>query len=279
MTIASALARAMNTINSSSASLDAEVLLSFVLKKPKEFFYTYPEKLLTKAQEKKFDQLIKRRIKHEPIAYITGEKEWFGLDFFVNRDVLIPRPETELLAEEAINLVKKRSVTIADIGTGSGCISIVLAKQLPNAKIYATDISAKALTIAKKNNRRHQTDIKFFKGNLLLPLKNKKIDIIVSNLPYGSTKIWKNLSVQQQKGLSYEPKIALYTTNSGLTKYEELFKQVKKYHVKPKTIIIEIDPTQSRLITQIIRRQFPKAKIDIKKDLAKLDRIVIVTIA
>ncbi|MFH1226121.1 MAG: HemK/PrmC family methyltransferase, partial [bacterium] len=124
-----------------SAFLDADILLAFTLKKPKEFLYSYPEKKLTKNQLAKFNQLINRRAKREPVAYLINRKEFYGLDFYVDKNVLIPRPLTETLVEEIIKKVKNKKVVIADIGTGSGCIAITLKKHLPQATIYAIDIS------------------------------------------------------------------------------------------------------------------------------------------
>ena len=276
MTINQALISAIQQIKTQTASLDAEVLLSFVLKKPKEFLFTNPKKNLTLSQEKKFTDLIKRRRQYEPIAYLIGEKEFFGLKFFVTNKVLIPRTETEMLVEEILKIDNNQRLTIADIGTGSGCIAITLAKQLTANKIYAVDVSKPTLKLARKNNHFHKTKVKFHQGNLITPIKNKKVDLIVANLPYGSKKIWKNLSIEQKNSLSYEPKIALYAGHFGLAKYEELFDQIRAYKLTPRFILIEIDPAQTSMIKKIIRQKLPQAKIEIKKDLAKLDRICIV---
>lgn len=232
MTIKQALKQAAQKLAAAgidSSALDADILLSFVLKKPKEFLYTYPEKILTKNQLTRFNQLINRRAKHEPVAYLTQHKEFFGLDFYVDKNVLIPRPLTESLVEQVIKEVGNKKVVIADIGTGSGCIAIALKKHLPQATIYATDISAAALLVAKKNARKHRVKIKFLQGNLLEPLKNKKIDIIVANLPY----LNKN---QIKNELTFEPKIALL----GGKKYiKELLRQAKKLKYQPKKIFLE----------------------------------------
>ena len=213
-----------------SSALDADILLSFVLKKSKEFLYTYPEKKLTKNQLAKFNQLINRRLKREPVAYLINRKEFYGLDFYVDKNVLIPRPLTESLVEQVIKEVGNKKATIADIGTGSGCIAIALKKHLPQATIYATDISPAALKVAKKNAKKHRVKIKFLKGDLLKPflpsrkatrpgrVAFKKIDIIIANLPY----LIKN---QIKNELKYEPKTALL----GGDKYiKELLRQVKK---------------------------------------------------
>jgi release factor glutamine methyltransferase len=202
-----------------SPALNAEILLAFAIKKPKEYLFAYPEKKLKNLEIKNFKKLINRRAHHEPVAYITGHKEFFGLDFVVNKNVLIPRPETELLVEETIKLLKTNQLTpksyIIDIGTGSGAIIVSLAGSLPlpegevrrgweRPKLIAIDTSSRSLKIAKQNaksnlrtnppypplTRGHeiarplllegQNKITFLRGNLIEPLFNQKLEI--SNL-------------------------------------------------------------------------------------------------
>jgi len=215
-----------------TTALDAEVLLSHTLNKPKSFLYTYPEKKLTQAQVRKYKSLISRRAKHEPVAYITGHKEFYGLDFYVNQHTLIPRPETEALVEK---IIKNKDIhSIADIGTGSGCIAIALAKNNPKLNIYAIDISSKALTVARKNAKAHKVkNITFKQGNLLEPIKNIKLDAIVANLPYLSEKVYK----KNYQHLKYEPKQALYAGKDGLDYYKKLLKQINKLKHKPQLYI------------------------------------------
>ncbi|OGF21082.1 protein-(glutamine-N5) methyltransferase, release factor-specific [Candidatus Falkowbacteria bacterium RIFOXYB2_FULL_38_15] len=258
----------INTKNISP--LDAEILLSFVIKKSKEFLYTYPEHKLTIGQIKNFKNLVNRRTKDEPVAYLTNHKEFYGLNFYVNKNVLIPRPETETLVEEIIENNKNKKITIADIGTGSGCIAITLAKFLPKAKIHATDICKKALNVASKNAETHNVKINFIQGDLLEPLKNKKIDIVVANLPYG-WKEWKNISSAETSGLNFEPQKALFTEENGLYLYRKLFEQIQL----PVTLYLEFDPRQKKDLQKIIKKYLPKYKIKIKKDLAGRDRVLI----
>ena len=275
--------------------LDAEILLSFVIKKPKEFLYAHPEKKITAAQFLKFKKLITRRARHEPVAYITGHKFFYGLDFFVDKNVLIPRPETETLVLAAIN--RKSNRHIIDVGTGSGAIAISLAKNLPNAKIFATEISPNAFSIARKNALHHKTKINFLRGDLLEPLmtilsRNSSREaalkarpygrysklIIVANLPYLTTRQWQKTQPEIKK---YEPRLALDGGPDGLKYYKRLLQQIKllitRYSLLV-TSIIEIDPSQKKSITKIIKRHFPAAKIEIKKDLARRDRVVIIKI-
>ena len=216
-----------------SAMLDAEILLSFVLKNPKEFIYAHPEDTISKIQDTRYKKYLLRRIKGEPVAYIIGHKEFYGLDFLVNKNVLIPRPKTELLVEEILK--NKNIKIIADIGTGSGCIAIALAKNNPKLKIYATDISARALEVAGQNAKFHKVKITFKKGNLLEPIKHIKLDALVANLPYLSKKIYQKNYSQ----LKFEPKLALLAGQGGLECYKKLFSQIRKLKHKPKYIYIE----------------------------------------
>ena len=259
-----------------SAALDSEILLSFVLKKPKEFLYTYPEKKLNKVEEKKLNKLISERKKFIPIAYILKNQDFFGLNFLVDKNVLIPRPETEILVEEtinAINYLKKKDINAADIGTGSGAIAISLAKNT-KAKIFATDISAKALRIARKNAKINNVKINFFKGDLLKPLLNKRIDILAANLPYIDKKEAEKLFAKpESKGLKYEPKNALFAKKNGLEIYENLFKQIKSLKYKPKYILIEIGDTEAQALKKIIIKNLGKKNIYIIKDLCGKNRV------
>ncbi|MBN1778908.1 MAG: peptide chain release factor N(5)-glutamine methyltransferase [Candidatus Buchananbacteria bacterium] len=279
-----------------TAALEAEVLLAFILKKNKEFLYTHPTKKLTQRQLDKFKKLITRRKKFEPIAYLTNQKEFFDFIFYVDHNVLVPRPETELMVELIINLIKNskhqilnpkqsqnlkskfpktRILTIADIGTGSGCIAISLAKNLPKAKIYAIDISSKALKIAKKNAKANQTKINFNLGNLLEPTKTKKIDIIVANLPYLDSNYKNLLNSTDTKGLKFEPSIALKAGKFGLKIYEKLFLQINNLKHQPELIFCEIGHAYRKELTSLIKKTLPNYQWQIEKDLAKKNRVLI----
>ena len=216
-------------INIPSNTLDAEILLAFVLKKDKVWLFTNLQKNISFLNLLKFKRLINKRSKYFPVAYLTNHKEFYGLDFKINKNVLVPRPLTEDIINKALKIIAlnpKRPLTIADIGTGSGIIIISLAKKLSeqedlnNFKFYASDISTSALKIAKYNAKKHnlQNNISFLKGSLLKPFKNLKIDLILTNLPYLTLNdFYKEKSIQQ------EPKIALIGNF-----YEQLFLQIKK---------------------------------------------------
>ncbi len=284
MTIGDGLKLAITQIKKSqitSATIDAEVILSFASGKSKEFLYAHPEYKLTKIQENKLKLAIKRRCHFEPVAYITNHKEFYGLDFYVNQNVLVPRPETELLIDKAIELAKNKKLIIADIGTGSGAIAITLAKYLPKAKIIATDKSLKALQVAKINAHEHKVKIKFAQGDLLCPLKpsgvsgltpikNKRIDLIVANLPYLLN------SDKESKNLKHEPSLALYGGTEGFELYLKLFQQIIKYKIHFEYLICEIDPRYAVRLKSITKKYFPKSKLELKKDLGKLNRILII---
>jgi len=254
-----------------SAALDAEVLLSFVLKKSKEYILSSPKIELTEKQMERLKGLISRRNKGEPIAYLTNNKEFYGLEFYVDENVLVPRPETELLIETVLqNVEKQSSLIIADIGTGSGCIAITLAKYLPNISILATDISESAILVAKKNAENHSVinRIKFMQGNLLNVLDNP-VDIIIANLPYLPKSEYK-------KEISFEPKQALFGDNNGMEYLETIIKQAPLKLNKDGIMLLEIHPPQSIQVKKIAKEAFPNATIQIKEDLAKKDRFIII---
>ena len=267
----------LRTKKITSAQLDAEVLLSFILNKPREFLYSHPEYKITKNQAVKFKKLISQRIENKPIAYLIKHKEFFGLDFYVDENVLIPRPETEILVEEVLIEAKKLQATsdkptILDLGTGSGCLAISLKKFLPKAKVIASDISNKALEVAKLNAKKHKVKILFIKANLLEPFikGNFKMDILVANLPYLTPLQLKEKSIQS------EPKKALLGGQDGLKYFRRLFDQINLLKLKPKAIFLEIDPSQSKKLSSLAQIYFEKAKIEIKKDLVGWDRVMVI---
>lgn len=261
------------------------ILKSLATKKTKEFILAHPEYRLTIWQRLRLFYFQSLRKKGWPMAYIAGHKEFFGLDFLVNHHILIPRPDTEVLVENAIEEIKRNKKTVLiDIGTGSGCIPIVIGKTLVDMdiEIVATDISKNALKIAHKNAKKHGIKIKFIHSNLLendelLQYINIKFPyqlIITANLPYGWS-AWKNNSSTETKSLKFEPQIALFAGKNGLELYEKLLKQLKNTK-HPLTALFEFDPRQTTLLTNLIQTVLPKAKIEIKNDLAGRDRLVII---
>jgi len=272
--------------------LDVELILAYFLKKTREFVLAHPEYKITRLQEKKIKKLISRRVKGLPIAYLTGHKEFYGLNFKVNKNVLIPRPETELMVEEALKLIVHNSqpTTLIDVGTGSGCIIITILKklltfnfQLSTFNFLAIDISEKTLAVAKKNAKLHSVNkqIKFLPGNLLNPLfKNSKLKIknskilILANLPYLTP-----AQIKNSPSIKHEPKLALKAGPDGLKYYKKLFQQINWLNINHQLSIIclcEIDPSQTQKIKTIIKKELPKATCQIKKDLRGLNRLIII---
>lgn len=284
--------------NISNPSLEADILLSFLLTRDREYLLSHPEERLSGVFFNKFKKMIEKRSTGRPTAQIIGHKEFFGLDFLVNKNVLIPRPETELIVEEVLKLVpsmlNEKKIICIDIGTGSGCIIISLVKKLKNCKkveFFALDISNKALYVARQNAKEHGLVKKviFRKSDLLKELiKKPKLlvtkhpIIITANLPYLPSS-WKNkLDLPETIGLKYEPTIALEGGLDGLGLYRRLAKQIKwlieqgnKYQPNQKiAIFCEIDASQSKKISKLF--SFMK-KIEIKKDLSGLDRLLVAT--
>jgi release factor glutamine methyltransferase len=294
---------------------DLDLLLEFVLKKTRENLLTHPEVKIPLRQLIKLKYFLRQLQKNKPINYIIGRKEFYGLDFKINSHTLIPRPETEqmidLTKKIIINSLQNNSqtkFTFIDLGTGSGNIIITLAKYIQRAYFYASDISRKALAVAKINTQYHQVNIKFTEGNLLEPFKKllttrkttpiisgccgnvsahcsklspadvkKKVLIITANLPYLSTKIY-NSTAQNIK--DYEPIEALVSGKDGLNHYRHLLNQLntlcknKKFSFSKVYLLLEISPEQKTKIAQEIEQIFPSAKITLHKDLAQKWRIV-----
>jgi release factor glutamine methyltransferase len=266
---------------STSPALDAEVLFSFVLKKEKAYLYSSPEKNLTKKQAKKFKSLVIQRTKGMPIAYLAGRKEFLGLEFLINRNVLIPRPETETLVEIILKQIKnKKDLNILDVGTGSGCIIVSLAKKLfahsreLENRYLASDISHKAIGVAKKNAKKHKAKILFKSGDLLDPWKKEKIHVLIANLPYG-WKQWKNNLSTDTIGLKFEPQEALFTSNRGLFLIKKIIKQVAEKKQKPFLIFLEFDPRQAKQIKNLTKKYLPDFLTNIFMDLAGRQRFVL----
>ncbi len=257
---------------------EVRILVAHVLKKSREFLITHPEYKLSKLQNWKIKRLIKKRIQGIPVAYLTGHKEFFGLDFLINKHTLVPRPETEVLVEEVLKELQQKNILI-DVGTGSGCIPISMLKTI-NSPIttYATDISSKALKIAKKNASKHLVKINFFKGNLLEPLIKNRSSlitncsvIITANLPYLTQE-----QFDSEFSIQHEPRSALIAEDNGLALYKKLIEQIQHlrtaYDVQV-TTFFEIDPSQTIQLSRYIQSQFPKTLIKIIKDGMGNDRV------
>lgn len=225
-----------------------------------------------------------------PKQYQRGWTEFYKLKFYLTSDVLIPRPETELLVDEVTRIVNGSSLTvhrekqltvnnyqltIIDIGTGSGCIAISIAKNLPSCRIVATDISEQALEVARKNAKLHGIDFKqlIFIKNDLLEKFSVPPDIIVTNLPYIPTA---KLMLVDPMVAEFEPKLALDGGRDGFELYRKMFSQMVEKNFYPKYLIAEVDEGLAEIAKVEVKKYFPSAQMEIKKDLAKLDRILII---
>lgn len=259
--------------------LDAELLLAHTLQQGRSWLYLHPKDALNPRQLETFTKLVARREEREPVAYIIGRKEFFALDFLVNRHVLIPRPETELLVETAIEIVENnnnRNLLMADIGTGSGCIAISLAKHLPDAVVFAGDISCQALQLAKQNAIHNQvtSQVLFFAGDLMAPL-SAKVEMIVSNPPYVRQSELMAASMMPEVK-QHEPRLALDGGQDGLAIIGKLLWQAVDKLKSNGSLLVEIGFEQGDAVMQLAKTHFPGANIQIKKDLAGLDRLLII---
>lgn len=308
-------------------TVEIDLLLSHLLGKSREFLLMNPEVILLSYHVNILTKLVKRRLKGEPIAYIIGYKDFMGLRFKVNKNVLVPRPETEGLvervyqvckvfqvrgvipsaAEESLNghniskvkgslhspsdafgLGRDGKVKILDVGTGSGCIAIALAKLLPtiihNSRfiIHASDLSPAALAVAKQNAKIHKVKIQFKHSNILQNI-GMNFDIIIANLPYlpseasakeGGWKAWKNNTTAATIGLKFEPQNALFTEEKGLKLIRQLLEQIAARKNQPKLIYLEFDPRQKAELQKLIKKILPKSKAIFHKDLNNLWRFV-----
>lgn len=217
------------------------------------------------------EEAIKQLNKGIPVQYIVGNVDFYGYEFKVNKNVLIPRFETEELVNRTINYIKQYipNPKIVDLGTGSGCIAITLSKEL-NVSVDAVDISDKALEVAKQNNEMNKSKVTFYQGNMLEPL-NKKYNVIISNPPY----ISRNEEIQDLVK-NNEPELALYADNDGLYYYEEILKNASNYLEEKYLIAFEIGYLQGERIKELANKYLNNVNVSIEKDLSEKDRFVFI---
>lgn len=247
--------------------------------------YAYPERTISDEQVAQYRALLTRRQRHEPIAYLTGHKEFYGLDFLVDQRVLIPRPETEMLVETALSMIKTRIATrqlpvIADIGTGSGAIPIAIAVEEPRLPfIYASDISADALEVARINCQRHHVSerVRLLQGDLVAPLP-EPVDILLANLPYVGTDEIPDIAANVY---NYEPHLALFAGPLGLGLLVQLCKDVQRFGTLKQggAMLLEIGYQQCQPLTNVFHELWPGATVVCKKDYAGWDRLMQIFIA
>lgn len=263
------------------ARLEAELLLAHALRCTRTRVLTHPEVLLTPQQTLLFQRLVELRLARWPLAYLTGHREFYGLELRVNRAVLIPRPETELLVDAAreraaqlAGRLGRAGLTVADVGTGSGAVAIALARHLPHATIYAVDSSDLALRVAAFNCRCHGVDsrVHLLHGDLLESLPGP-VELIAANLPYVATGEFAELMPEVR---DYEPRVALDGGPDGLDVVRRLLAQAPKHLNPGGSVLLEIGAGQGAAARELARDAFPGAQVDVLQDLAGHERVVVI---
>ena len=277
MTIKEALNKGMIMLKSNkieSPKLKSRLLLQYILKKPRQYIIVYDKNEITKQEQWEYFVNIEKLTKGIPLQHITHRQEFMKMDFYVDENVLIPRPDTEILVEEVINIANKiENPVILDLCTGSGAIGISIAKNVKNAKVYAVDISEKALEIAKKNaeSLRVKQRVNFIKSDLFEKIRKMKFDIIVSNPPYIKREDIDYLSQEVKK----EPKIALDGGIDGLDFYRKIVSQSYEYLKYGSYLCFEIGYDQKIDVIEIIENENKYINTYCKKDLYGNDRVIV----
>lgn len=260
-----------------SPCVDAEYLLAHILGCQRKDLLIYPDRVLKDDEATQFNACVERRGRREPLQYITGEVEFRGLVFRVNRDVLIPRPETELLVDEVFNSVSKKDAAVLDLCTGSGCIAISIAKELADSRVYAADISEGALAVAKENASRHGVGerITFLTGDLFEAIDKldlqARTDVIVSNPPYVSAEEMKEL---QPEIKDYEPASALFGGEDGLDFYRRIIRESPSFLAPGGLVIMEMGYGQAGRIRELFASEEAFVDVKITDDMAGIGRII-----
>lgn len=271
-----------------SHTLAAELLLMHTFGRDRTWLYTHPEAQLDASLAREYFALIARRAAGEPTQYLTSKQEFWGLEFEVNPDVLIPRPETEHLIEVALERLGARGIKInmrtgepspplriADVGTGSGCLAVALANELPHAEIFATDISAAALEVALRNAARHRVAdrIRFLEGDLLgaVPPSPGSFDLIVSNPPYVAQDDAATLAREVRE---HEPHTALFGGPSGIEIYERLIKQAGELLRSGGVLVLELGHDSAQHVRSILMAQRHWVNVSVTNDLAGSPRVL-----
>jgi len=270
-----------------SDTLAAELLLMHALGRDRTWVYTHPEYSLASGESEDYFALIARRAAGEPTQYLTGKQEFWGLEFEVTPAVLIPRPETEHVVEVALERLGERGIKInmktgepsprlrvADVGTGSGCLAVALARELPHSEIVATDISAPALDVARRNAARHQVSdrIRFVQTNLLEGLhQSHPFDLIVSNPPYIARDEAASLPVEVRE---HEPHSALFGGPSGVEIYEQLIQQAGGLLGPGGILVLELGYNSADAVRKMLQADGHWANISVTNDLAGIPRVI-----
>jgi release factor glutamine methyltransferase len=258
------------------AEVEAEVLLRHALGVDRVRLYARLRENIDEERHAAFERLVERRLAHEPTAYIAGHREFYGIDLEVTPDALIPRPETELLIDEALRMAPDGPCAVADVGTGCGAIAVALATLLPRATVCAIDDSERALALAARNVERLglASRVRLLHGDLLEPLP-EPVDLIVANLPYVKTSDWEKLPPEIH---DHEPREALDGGPDGTATLERLLRAAPRHLRAGGTLLAEIGWDEGERLAAVGRESFPRTRIEVKKDLAGLDRILLARI-
>lgn len=257
-----------------SPKLKSRLLMQFMLGKTRQYIMVYDEKKLTHQQEEKYFKNVEKLIKGIPLQHITHQQEFMKMNFYVNKDVLIPRPDTEVLVEEVIKIAQKiNAKKILDLCTGSGAIAIALAKYIKDSQITAVDISDKALEVAERNAKRNEVEnqIVFLASDLFKELPKEKYDIIVSNPPYIKREVIKSLDEEVQK----EPFMALDGGWDGLDFYRKIIYQADEFLKYKGYLCLEIGYDQKLDVMELIEQEEKYIETYGKKDLYGNDRVIV----
>jgi release factor glutamine methyltransferase len=282
MTLREALLSARERLRASGSEepeIEAEVLLRYALDLDRNLLLRLLNEPVSDAELAAYERVLGRRFTGEPVAYITGFREFHGLTFRVTPATLIPRPETEMLADEALVFIRRRAeagreTVVADLGTGSGVIAVSLAKSAPSSAVYATDLSAEALNIARENAATHGVlgRVAFRRGDLLEPI-DVRLDLIASNLPYVTTQDWERLPRQIRQ---HEPRMALDGGEDGLDVIRRVLRQAPAYLKAGGCVLLEFGAGQSGAIQAVAREGFPTARSGVRDDFAGIPRLLII---
>ncbi len=271
--------RALELTGDDTAGLDAEVLLAHVLGRDRAWLYAHGDYRLADAERGVFENLLSRRKEGVPVPYLVGHKEFFGLDFWVTPDVLIPRPDTEILVETALRCLPPEwgQLSVADVGVGSGAISVCLAVHRPAARFVATDVSAAALQVARSNAGRHQVENRFawVQTDLLGSLKHR-FDLIVANPPYVESDRIPRLGSGDAGGLAWEPRLALDGGRDGLDQVCRLLPMVRDHLAARGLFLMELGAGQAERVRALADKIFSGASINIIRDYAERQRVLLV---
>jgi release factor glutamine methyltransferase len=262
----------LTAANVGSPRLNAETLLMFVLGCDRAYLHAHPERGLTAEQNTRYDQALSQRCSGIPAQYITGHQEFWGMDFIVNPAVLIPRPETEHIIETVLPLTRSLAKPrIVDVGTGSGCIAIVLAKELGHASIHATDISPAALEVARANATRLQMQkrVQFHQGNLLDGFEPGSFDLVVSNPPYVGRSEEDQVQLEVRK---FEPPQAVFAGETGIEIIAQLVPQAQTVLKSGGRLVLEISGT---IVKQVEAQLKHWGDVSVVKDLQQIPRVVL----